>query len=99
MADPRLVRLVEKGVLDFVLWESTIECGEGTRSKCWQAVMYSHAILAAWGTRPNLYLSFADHDEYLAIPHPDHFGSVQAIITMCSGGQTQARSRRWPCCA
>ena len=98
MSDPRLVRLVEKGVLEFVLWESTIECGKGARLKCWQPVLYSHAILAAWGTGPNLYLSFADHDEYLAIPYPDSIGSVQAIITMCSAGQTQARARgRLPC--
>ena len=56
MSDPRLVRLVDKGVLEFVLWESTIECGKGARLKCWQPVLYSHAILAAWGTGPNLYL-------------------------------------------
>ena len=93
MSDPRLVRLVEKGVLEFVLWESTIECGKGARLKCWQPVLYSHAILAAWGTGPNLYYSFADHDEYLAIPYPDSIGNVQAIITMCSAGQTQARAR------
>ena len=92
MTDARLVRLVEKGVLELVVWESTVECGKGARLKCWQPVLYSHAILAAWGTRPNLYYSFADHDEYLAMPYPDHIGSVQDIITMCSDGQTQVRA-------
>ncbi len=91
LSDPRLVRLHDKGVLEFVLWESTIECGKGARLKCWQPVLYSHAILAAWGTKPNLYLAFADHDEYLAIPYPDSIPTVQDIITMCSAGQTQAR--------
>jgi hypothetical protein len=94
MADARLAALVDKGVLEFVLWESTVECGKGARLKCWQPVLYSHAILAAWGTGPNLYYSFADHDEYLAMPYPDSIGTVQDIITMCSAGQTQARARR-----
>ena len=93
MSDARLVRLVEKGVLEFVVWESTIECGKGAHLKCWQPILYSHAILAAWGTRPNLYYSFADHDEYLAMPYPEFIGSVQDIITLCSAGQTQARTR------
>ena len=92
MTDERLVRLIEKGVLEVVVWESMVECGKGARLKCWQPVVYSHAILAAWGTRPNLYYSFADHDEYLAMPYPDHIGSVQDIITMCSDGQTQVRA-------
>jgi len=94
MADARLATLVDKGVLEFVLWESTVECGKGARLKCWQPVLYSHAILAAWGTGPNLYYSFADHDEYLAMPYPNSIGTVQDIITMCSAGQTQARTRR-----
>jgi hypothetical protein len=52
LTDERLRRLVAEGALEFVLWDSTTECTD--HLKCFQPVMYSHAVLAFWGA--NVYL-------------------------------------------
>ena len=85
--DPRLRRLWADGALEFVLWDSTSECVG--HLKCMQPLMYSHALLATWG-QP-VYLSLADHDEYLALPDPDRVASVQDLIATpgCFDGLTQ----------
>ena len=89
LADERLRRLVAEGLLEFVLWDGTTECTD--HLKCFQPVMYSHAVLAFWGA--NVYLSMADHDEYLALPNPERATSVQDLIGRCFDGQSQARPR------
>lgn len=75
--DARLRRLWAEGTLEFVLWDSSAECVG--HLKCMQPLMYSHAILAHWG-QP-VYLSLADHDEYLALPNPERYASVQDLIS------------------
>ncbi len=86
--DARLRRYWEAGVLEYVLWDSTAECMG--HLKCMQPLMYSHAILSYWG-QP-VYLSLADHDEYLSLNHPDKYASVQDLQTSkCFDGLTQAR--------
>jgi hypothetical protein len=52
LTDERLRRLVAENALEFVLWDSTTECTD--HLKCFQPVMYSHAVLAFWGA--NVYL-------------------------------------------
>lgn len=49
--------------------------------------MYSHAILAWWGQ--SVILSLADHDEYLALAHPEKTGSVQDLMRNCFNGLSQ----------
>ena len=51
--------------------------------------MYSHAILAHWG-QP-VYLSLADHDEYLSLNNPDKYSNVQDLVSQCFDSLTQAR--------
>ena len=46
-----------------------------------QPLMYSHAILAWWGQ--SVYLSLADHDEYLALARPDKIANVQDLMAQC----------------
>ena len=48
---------------------------------CMQPLMYSHAILAWWGQ--SVYLSLADHDEYLALARPDKIANVQDLMAQC----------------
>ena len=55
-----------------------------------QPLMYSHAILAHWG-QP-VYLSLADHDEYLSLNTPEKYSSVQDLVSKCFDGLTQARN-------
>ena len=76
-----------EGHLEFVLWDSTTECTD--HLKCFQPVMYSHAVLAFWGA--NVYLSMADHDEYLALPNPSKAANVQDLIGRCFDGHSQVR--------
>lgn len=70
-----------------MLWDATSECVG--HLKCMQPLMYSHALLATWG-QP-VYLSLADHDEYLALPNPGRVATVQDLITKpgCFNGLTQ----------
>ena len=49
--------------------------------------MYSHAILEWWGK--SVYLSLADHDEYLALAHPEKIASVQDLMANCFDGLAQ----------
>jgi len=87
LRDARLAAFRADGTLEIVLWEGTAECGKGARLKCWQPVLYSHAVLAAWGT--DAYLSLADHDEYLALPAGGPTRSVQDLIAICGGFDSQ----------
>ncbi len=93
LADPRLAALVDAGRLVLVLWEGTAWCSGPAHIKCWQPVIYSHAILMGWGMA-NLRLALADHDEYLALPSPS-VRSVQALVKYCFRGRTIARLWRY----
>ena len=55
-----------------------------------QPLMYSHAILAWWGQ--SVYLSLADHDEYLALAHPEKAASVQDLMANCFDGLAQVHA-------
>ncbi len=98
LRDARLAAFRADGTLEIVLWEGTAECGKGARLKCWQPVLYSHAVLAAWGT--DAYLSLADHDEYLALPAGGPTRSVQDLIAICGGFDSQVAPSCSPqrCC-
>ena len=37
--------------------------------RCWQPLVYSHALLEAWGG--GAYLLISDIDEYFVLPKPD----------------------------
>ena len=89
LEDRHLQQFLADGTLELVLWEGTAECGKGARLKCWQPVLYSHAILAAWGS--DVYLSLADHDEYLALPAGGPTRTVQDLISICGNYDSQAR--------
>ena len=93
LADPRLAALVDAGRLVLVLWDGTAWCSGPAHIKCWQPVIYSHAILMGWGMA-NLRLALADHDEYLALPSPA-VRSVQALVKYCFRGRTIARLWRY----
>ena len=53
--------------------------------------MQSHAILMGWGMS-NLYLSLADHDEYLALTNPAAVKTTQSLVKYCFGKRTLVRS-------
>lgn len=55
-----------------------------------QPLMYSHAILAWWGQ--SVYLSLADHDEYLALANPERAANVQDLMAKCFDGLTQVHA-------
>ncbi|KAK9834817.1 hypothetical protein WJX81_000892 [Elliptochloris bilobata] len=94
LADERLARLVQAGSLVFILWEGTSWCSGPQHIKCWQPVIYSHAILVSWGMS-NVYLTMADHDEYLALPNCAAVGSVQSLVKYCFGQRTAPRLWRY----
>ena len=53
--------------------------------------MYSHAILAWWGQ--SVYLSLADHDEYLALANPEKAANVQDLMAKCFDDMAQVGSQ------
>ena len=55
-----------------------------------QPLMYSHAILAWWGQ--SVYLSLADHDEYLALANPEKAANVQDLMAKCFDDLAQVYS-------
>ena len=81
---------VRAGHLVLQLWTDMAECDGPSHIKCWQPMLYSHAILDAWGSG-TAYLYIADPDEYLVLPNKDAIASVGDLLQWCSDDAAQAR--------
>ena len=66
LRDERLRAFVRAGKLQLVLWDHLGECVGPPHMRCWQPIVYSHAILEAWGA--GLHLLIADIDEFFVLP-------------------------------
>ena len=82
---------VRAGHLVLQPWTDMAECAGPPHIKCWQPMLYSHAILDAWGSG-TAYLFVADADEYLVLPNKDAIGSVGDVLQWCSNDAAQV----WP---
>jgi len=66
LRDERLRVFIRAGQLELVLWDHLGECVGPPHMRCWQPIVYSHAILEAWGS--GLHLLISDIDEYFVLP-------------------------------
>ena len=88
MADERLRAHVRAGQLELVLWDHLGECVGPPHMRCWQPVVYSHALLEAWGGGALLLIS--DIDEYLVLPKQGM--TLAGVLEGCTGGKSMVRS-------
>ena len=89
-ADEEVMAAVRAGHLVLQPWTDMAECAGPSHIKCWQPMLYSHAILDAWGSG-TAYLYIADPDEYLVLPNKDAIVSVGDLLQWCSDDAAQAR--------
>ena len=87
LADERLKAFVRAGQLELVLWDHLGECVGPPHMRCWQPLVYSHAVLEAWGS--GAYLLISDIDEYFVLPKPDT--SLEGMMEGCTGDKAMAR--------
>ena len=88
LRDERLRVFIRAGQLELVLWDHLGECVGPPHMRCWQPVVYSHAILEAWGS--GLHLLISDIDEYFVLPTNDT--TFAAIFEgNCINGKPKAR--------
>ena len=77
------------GQLELVLWDHMGECVGPAHMRCWQPLVYSHALLEAWGGGTRLLIS--DIDEYFVLPTANT--SLAGALQGCTGGsKAMARS-------
>ena len=86
LANPQLKKYVKTGQLEIVLWEHLGECVGPPHMRCWQPLVYSHAVLEAWGC--NTYLLISDSDEYFVLPNPQ---STLADALSCTKNKPMVR--------
>lgn len=84
MADERLRAHVRAGQLELVLWDHLGECVGPPHMRCWQPIVYSHALLEAWGAGALLLMS--DIDEYFVLPKPGM--TLAGVLEGCTGGKS-----------
>ena len=70
------------GQLELVLWDHMGECVGPPHMRCWQPLVYSHALLEAWGSGTRLLIS--DIDEYFVLPAAN--ASLAGALQGCTGG-------------
>ena len=88
LAHKRLRAYMRTGQLQLVLWDHLGECKGPPHMRCWQPLVYSHAILEAWGSRQRLLIS--DIDEYFITPMLN--STLASIIRNCGYNKSMARS-------
>lgn len=88
-ADEEVMAAVRAGHLVLQPWTDMAECAGPAHIKCWQPMLYSHAILDAWGSG-TAYLYIADPDEYLVLPNKEAIASVGDLLQWCSSDAAQA---------
>ena len=86
LANKQLKEYVRTGQLEIVLWEHLGECVGPPHMRCWQPLVYSHAILEAWGC--NTYLLISDSDEYFVLPKSN---STLAEALSCTQNKPMVR--------
>ena len=95
LADKRLKAFLRAGQLEIVLWDFMGECSGPPHMRCWQPIVYSHALLEAWGC--NTYLLISDIDEYFVLPVPDT--TLAGALEGCTeGGKPMARPKCYSLC-
>ena len=92
LADERLKAFLRGGQLELVLWDHLGECVGPPHMRCWQPLVYSHAILEAWGC--NTYVLISDIDEYFVLPI-DNTTLVGALRDCTEDGKPMARPSVW----
>ncbi len=93
LRDRRLRAFVRAGQLELVLWDHLGECVGPPHMRCWQPIVYSHAILEAWGS--GLHLLISDIDEYFVLPKANTtFAGV--LEGNCTNGRAMVRPRSPP---
>ena len=92
LADDRLRAYVRAGRLELVLWDHLGECEGPPHIRCWQPLLYSHALLEAWGAGHLLLIS--DIDEYFVSPMVN--STLAGHIQKCGYNHSMARSRSRP---
>ena len=88
LADERLRAHVRAGQLELVLWDHLGECVGPPHMRCWQPIVYSHALLEAWGNGALLLIS--DIDEYFVLPKRGM--TLAGVLEGCTGGKSMART-------
>ena len=69
------------GQLELVLWDHLGQCMGPKHMRCWQPLVYSHAVLEAWGGSARLLIS--DIDEYFVLPQAN--ASLAGALELCTG--------------
>ena len=93
-ANEQLRALIRSGKIELVLWDHLGECEGPPHMRCWQPLVYSHAILEAWGT--DVYLLITDIDEFFVLPNRGD--SLANAIANCTGGKPMVRGVSRVCC-
>jgi hypothetical protein len=88
LANEVLKAYQRSGRLELVLWDHHGECAGPAHMRCWQPLVYSHAILQAWGS--GLRLVMIDIDEYFVLPQANST-LAGALQGNCTGGQPMVR--------
>jgi len=88
LANEALKAYQRSGRLELVLWDHHGECAGPAHMRCWQPLVYSHAVLQAWGS--GLRLLMIDIDEYFVLPRADST-LADALRGNCTGGQPMVR--------
>ncbi|KAK9822188.1 hypothetical protein WJX81_008625 [Elliptochloris bilobata] len=91
VADDRLKAYVRAGQLELVLWDHLGECVGPPHMRCWQPIVYSHALLEAWGG--GAYLLISDIDEYFVLPKKDT--SLAGALKFCTGNKSMVKVERF----
>ena len=81
LRDERLQAYVRAGQLELVLWDHLGQCKGPKHMRCWQPLVYSHAVLEAWGGGARLLIS--DIDEYFVLPRVNT--SLATSLEFCTG--------------
>ena len=94
LGSEQLRAFVRAGQLELVLWDHMGECKGAPHMRCWQPLVYSHALLEAWGSGTHLLIS--DIDEYFVLPTGNT--SLAGALQGCTGGgKAMARPTREIC--
>ena len=80
------------GLLELVLWDHLGECEGPPHIRCWQPLVYSHAVLEAWDA--NRLLLVSDIDEYFVSPMVN--STLANHIRTCALNHSMARSSNLP---
>ena len=92
LANERLRAYMRSGQLEIVLWDHLGECDGPPHMRCWQPLVYSHAVLEAWGSSRLLLIS--DIDEYFVTPMPNT--TLASNFRLCGYNKSMVRPESQP---